>query len=443
MTATILIIDDIEFNLDLIETKLLSEYYVVIKASSGKEGLKILESNSIDIILLDVMMPEMDGFTFCRLVKANKNTSYIPIIMITALNDDDNKLKGLDSGADDFISKPVNNLELKIRIKSLLKLKNILYELKIKNPTQFAKVYGNLSLPEHLGRTSIVIIDDDPISQQFFYTNLSTSINKIFATDNIDTAIKYCQENEPEIILINCQILNNDPLRIFATLKNKKFSSEPFFVMIVEEYNQHVLDKAIDIGADDYIIYPIIPEELLARIKTLISRKIYHKLLSQDINDKIHLHYIDSLTQINNLRYFKDMIDKIISTEAQIYLAMIDIDNFKKVNDTHGHLAGDEVLKIVANTIKSNLRCDDLFARYGGEEFILVIYGIMFDEANQIINKLVQKVQNSNSQIPITISIGASSYKKGMKVSELINNSDVALYEAKNSGKNKAIFRKN
>jgi signal transduction histidine kinase len=126
---TILIVDDEEVNVKLIKSILAPENYNLISALSGSEALSMLTPNHPDLILLDVMMPEMDGFETCRRIKLNKNTKIIPVLMVTALNEIEDRLKALDCGADDFLSKPVDKIELRIRVKSLLRIKEYHDEL--------------------------------------------------------------------------------------------------------------------------------------------------------------------------------------------------------------------------------------------------------------------------------------------------------------------------
>ena len=128
-TPTILIVDDEEINVKLIKGMLSQENYNIFGAFSGQEALSMLTSISPDLIMLDVMMPEMDGFELCRKIKQNENTQIIPVLMVTALREKKHRLMAMDCGADDFLSKPVERTELKIRVKSLLRIKNYHDEL--------------------------------------------------------------------------------------------------------------------------------------------------------------------------------------------------------------------------------------------------------------------------------------------------------------------------
>src|SRR6185312_13909638 len=132
MTARVLVVDDVELNVKLLEAKLASEYFEVITAFNGVAALELAESESPDIILLDVMMPRMDGFEVCSRLKANPNTADIPVVMVTALSDVADRLRGLEVGADDFLTKPVNDIALFARVRSLVRLKRMMEELRLR-----------------------------------------------------------------------------------------------------------------------------------------------------------------------------------------------------------------------------------------------------------------------------------------------------------------------
>ena len=123
MSAPILVVDDVPANVKLLEARLSAEYFDVVTAMSGGEALAICEKAECDIVLLDVMMPDMDGFEVCRRIKANRSTHHIPVVMVTALDHPSDRVKGLDAGADDFLTKPVSDVVLIARVRSLTRLK--------------------------------------------------------------------------------------------------------------------------------------------------------------------------------------------------------------------------------------------------------------------------------------------------------------------------------
>src|SRR6266702_3326482 len=132
MTARVLVVDDVELNVRLLAAKLASEYFEVLSADNGAAALAMAEAELPDIILLDVMMPRMDGFEVCRRLKANPLTTDLPVVMVTALSDVADRLRGLEAGADDFLTKPVNDIALFARVRSLVRLKRMMDEFRLR-----------------------------------------------------------------------------------------------------------------------------------------------------------------------------------------------------------------------------------------------------------------------------------------------------------------------
>src|SRR6187455_2140065 len=132
MTARILVVDDVPANVKLLEARLTAEYFDVTTAMSGAEALSICERAQCDIVLLDVMMPDMDGFEVCRRLKSNPATHHIPVVMVTALDQPSDRLRGLEAGADDFLTKPVSDVALVARVRSLARLKMMTDELRMR-----------------------------------------------------------------------------------------------------------------------------------------------------------------------------------------------------------------------------------------------------------------------------------------------------------------------
>src|SRR3989440_6320140 len=151
MTARVLVVDDVELNVRLLAAKLASEYFEVLSADNGPTALDMAERELPDIILLDVMMPRMDGFEVCRRLKANPRTTDIPVVMVTALSDVADRLRGLESGADEFLTKPVNDTALFARVRSLVRLKRMMEELRLRE--EVCRQFGGRDTPvcEDLG----------------------------------------------------------------------------------------------------------------------------------------------------------------------------------------------------------------------------------------------------------------------------------------------------
>src|SRR6266850_4713749 len=162
MSARVLVVDDVEANVKLLEAKLSSEYFDVLLAYNGRSALQIADSELPDVILLDVMMPLMDGFEVCRRLKGNPRTADVPVVMVTALSDVADRLRGLESGADEFLTKPVNDTALFARVRSLVRLKRMMEELRLREEVcrRFGNAEGEGSLAEDTGRAGILLLED-------------------------------------------------------------------------------------------------------------------------------------------------------------------------------------------------------------------------------------------------------------------------------------------
>ena len=306
--AKILVVDDIPVNIQLLKSYLNIAGYEIFDANNGHDAIKMVEKIEPDLVLLDVMMPKLNGFETCRLLKKSEKTRPIPIIIVTALNELEDKIKGIEAGADDFITKPFNKLELLARVKSLLRIKNL-------------------------------------------YDQLQDKVKQL------------------------------------------------------EQAKERLRELAVT----------------------------------------------DGLTGLYNYRYFKEYftqeIRRVLRHKKIVSLMMLDIDFFKQYNDTHGHLAGDQVLRTLAKLMIDNLRSIDVAARYGGEEFALVLPETDKKAARIVadkIKRLVQeyKFQNEETQPngSITVSIGVASFPEdGEKMDNLINIADQRLYRAKADGRNRVV----
>lgn len=488
MTATVLIVDDLESNLKLLEAKLLAEYYTVYSATSGAEALKILSNTKIDVVLLDVMMPGMDGLETCQLIKANKNTAHIPVIIITALSDVEDKVRGLEAGADDFLTKPIQDIPLFARVKSLVRMKTIIDQIRLRSMTyaqmdvadsgpnnlyeagaaSMAISSATFQLNDEFSEMSILIIDDEdvwakrirPILMKLtkkveLFECINYIKNKNLLLNDLD---KVATALEPDLLIISNQIILEDPLRVYAVLRSKDELKHSAFIIVIEDLfdssNSDDIDtdklvKGLEMGINDFIPYSIDDSELLAKVKTQLRRKKYQDQLKQDLDQKLTLVTKDSLLNIFNRRYFDSHINQLIvdtqESSKLLFLMMIDLDYFKRVNDVYGHQVGDEILKTAANIMENNIRVTDLLARYGGEEFVISIYNSDIDQKQILImaNRIREKFEHHhfivagiNTPLKQTVSIGITQYIAPESASSFIERADKALYNSKHNGRN-------
>lgn len=449
MTANVLIVDDIESNVKLLEAKLLGEYYTVFTANNGKDALNVLALNKIDIVLLDAMMPDMDGFETCRKIKSNLYTMHIPVIMVTALSDTEDRIKGLEAGADEFLTKPIDDIALFARVRSLARMKAVIDELKLRNTTN-AELGGSvIEIQDNFSDSKILLINDDIVQARNINKMLLTLTPNIKIISDIKELGKDT-EASLDLVIISCQLEQGDPLRISVMLRSDAKFHDIVLILQAEEENTAIVIKGLELGINDYFMYPVDKNELLARIRTQLRRKHYQDKLRNDLELSVNLSIKDGLTGIFNRHYFdthiKQMVKKSTDSKRPLCLLMCDIDHFKQVNDTYGHQAGDIVLKTIANVLKNIFRVTDLIARYGGEEFAVLLNDITIDEAMYVAERVRTKVESidfevktQESPIKKTISIGVTEYKIGETISDFIGRADKALYQVKEQGRNRVI----
>jgi two-component system, cell cycle response regulator len=447
MTARILIVDDVPANARLLEAKLTAEYYQVASAGDGFGALDLARGWQPDVILLDVMMPGMDGFECCRGLKAHSATLHIPIIMITALGEPSERLRGLEAGADEFITKPVEFNTLMARIRSLIRLKRLLDECRTRSET--ARVLGlvadqTLLLPVKGART--LVVDDWEITAQKIQAALRRHcIVPVRAHDEADVWALTASTRFDLIILSLC-LSQQDALKLLSGLRAADLTHELPIMLIADPDERDRVIKGFELGANDCLVLPLDQNELRARVRNLIRRKFYQDRLRSDLGSALEMALTDPLTGLHNRGYLRQYLNKILEGGAgrKVCLVMIDIDHFKMLNDRFGHIAGDRALQLIAQKMRENVRVCDILARYGGEEFAVVMPNTNAEDAVAVAERLRTAVADAKFEVGqgevanITISLGVSSAGEEMSTMDsLLRRADDALYEAKRKGRNR------
>ncbi|MGF9562226.1 PleD family two-component system response regulator [Neorhizobium sp. JUb45] len=451
MTARILVVDDIPANVKLLEARLLAEYFDVLTAEDGPKALSIVDSTNVDLILLDIMMPGMSGFEVCERLKANPRTSHIPVVMVTALDQPSDRVRGLKAGADDFLTKPVNDLQLISRVKSLVRLKTLSDELRIRSET--ARTIGMEDMLKGEGREEagqILLVDSRASSQERIIKALKP-IGDVTAMSDPQAALFEAAENPIDLVIVNGNSDEYDPLRLCSQLRSLERTRFIPLLLVTDLGDEDLIVRALDLGVNDYIVRPIDPNELVARTLTQIKRKRYNDRLRSSVRETIELAVTDGLTGLQNRRYLdnhlKTLFNRAAARGRSLSICLVDIDRFKQVNDTYGHDVGDEVLKEFASRIRSTVRGADLACRYGGEEFVVVMPDTDAGQAATIAERLRAMIETQPFQIrslgislTVTASLGIAGNEQGVETpDQLLKQADRALYEAKNGGRNRVV----
>jgi two-component system cell cycle response regulator len=452
MTARVLVVDDILSNVKLLEAKLTAEYFEVVTGFNGMEAIAKTEECSPDIILLDVMMPGMDGFEACRRIKSNPKTAHVPVIMVTALDQPSDRVAGLEAGADDFLTKPVDDAALFARVRSLVRLKMMTDELRMREST--GQSMGLLDPAETLidnnptGR--ILVIEDRPESVAWF-KNALTPANEMAAVDTFEEALVRVKGGDYDLIVVSLGMRGFDGLRLCSQLRSLPEGRNVPILVVVSEGERRKLTQALEMGVNDYLTRPVDKNELTARVRTQLRKKRYADRLRHNVQLSLEMAITDQLTGLHNRRYMERHLSNLIGnagkTGRPLAFLIMDIDYFKSVNDTHGHDIGDEVLREFSARIGANVRGLDLACRYGGEEFVVVMPDTDISFAYMVAERLRRSVETTPFEISrdprklnITISIGIASSEGEKDTAEaLLHRADQALYRAKRDGRNRVV----
>ena len=453
MTARVLVVDDVPANVRLLEARLSAEYFDVTTACSGVEALALCERAECDILLLDVMMPGLDGFEVCRKLKSNPRTHHIPVVMVTALDQPSDRVRGLEAGADDFLTKPVTDIALISRVRSLARLKMVTDELRMRAVT--SKEIG-IQGPEReaimeTGRNGrVLLVDDRRNSYERIVSTLSTEHAVTLEADP-NEALFRAAEGDYELVIVSLGLQNFDGLRLCSQIRSIERSRGLPILAVAESDNTASLTRGLEIGVNDYLLRPIDRNEMLARVRTQIKKKRYTERLRDNVQMSIELAITDGLTGLFNRRYMETHLETLVEQAAvrgkPLAALVVDIDYFKAINDGHGHDAGDDVLREFAIRLRKAIRNIDLACRYGGEEFVIVMPETDMAVATTVAERLRRRiagepfvVQQGARDIDVTISIGiATLCETADNAAAILKCADQALYRAKRDGRNRVV----
>ena len=447
MTARILTVDDVSANTRLLEAKLSAEYYQVASARNGLDAMTMAQDWQPDLILLDVMMPQMDGFECCRRLKHDQRTLHIPVIMVTALGEPGERLRGLEAGADDFLTKPVDYETLMTRVRNLVRLKRMLDEWRARGNT--ARALGlsaePFTIPSVAGARALVVDDwdqgarliEDALAREEIICGRARNQAEALAASSGDAL---------DLIVLSLALAEEDPLKLASALRAADATRDVPMVLIAEPDERDRLLRGFDLGANDWLLLPVDGNELRARARNQIRRKYYQDRLRADLGSALELAVIDPVTGLYNHRYLMRHLHNLLDGPQTRGLAvlMIDVDHFKAVNDRYGHAVGDRALRLIADTLRTNTRVFDSIARYGGDELVVAMPSASCSDALSAAERLRSAMESvalaaAPAQcLQLTISAGIACTDGAQTTPEaLLRDADMALYEAKRAGRNR------
>ncbi|BDT11383.1 diguanylate cyclase [Arthrospira platensis NCB002] len=462
--ADILVVDDQPENLHLLSSLLRQVGYNVRQSLNAEMALTSVGAKLPDLILLDVRIPGMSGYELCRHLKSSENTSKIPIIFLSALNDIDSIMEGFQVGGVDYITKPFHNSEVLIRVNTQLRLYQLQKQLELQNQSlqeqirlsqiylhdrQVAEATSKL-LEKAIAATQngVVITDPNQPDNPIIYVNFGFErLTGYPAHEILGSNCRFLQGNErdqPALDDIRQAIAEAEECRVI--LKNYRrdgtmFWNELFISPVRNEQGE--LTNFIGIQTD--VTERKKSEEALERSRIALKKT------NQELQ---RLALYDDLTQVANRRRFNEYLaynwHRCSREQEPIALILCDVDYFKPYNDTFGHQAGDDCLHKIARAISGAIqRSVDLVARYGGEEFAIILPNTPINGAVKVAERIRKEVENlrvphpgSQSSDYVTVSLGVACKipHSELSVDSLIAQADEALYQAKNQGRNCTVI---
>ncbi|MDB5968470.1 MAG: diguanylate cyclase [Hydrocarboniphaga sp.] len=433
--ATILIVDDEAQNRKLLEALLWPEGYLTLSAANGEEALALIAQRAPDLILLDIMMPGMNGYQVAGILKADPATSNIPIIMVTAHTERGARLAGLDAGAEDFLTKPVDRAELWLRVRNLLRLKtfgdflrnqSLLLEQQLQQLQ--LRTAGLQRFRAAMDTTADAIMLVSRSSMRFIEVNMQASVMLGYTREELfQLGPAQLGAGTPEQMerMYDAIISGDRSYEVSETQLRRKDGSE-----LQVEAHRHAQRSG-----GDWIIVAIVHD--------ISERKEAEKRLH-------YMAHYDALTGLPNRRLFYETLKKTLAHAAErswlVAVLFVDLDHFKDVNDTLGHTIGDALLIEVSNRLVDCVRIRDTVGRLSGDEFALIL---VMQEGQQGAAVVAQKIRDAlrrplklqGHEVSVTTSIGITIYPDdASEPGVLIQYADTAMYQAKQAGRDTFRF---
>jgi diguanylate cyclase (GGDEF)-like protein/PAS domain S-box-containing protein len=411
----ILLVDDVPANIHVLAASMSDLYHIKI-ATSGQKALDIVaQTEKPELILLDVMMPEMNGIEVLQHLRANPETTHIPVIFVSADTSEQTQLDGLSLGADDYLTKPVVISILLVRVKNILERKRAQAQLRLAS-----------HVFDHSGEAIIVSDSENKIiSVNPAFTRITGyELDEVFGKNPRFLSSGRTTKKEYESMWQTIQTQSFWQGEMWDRHKDGRIYPKLLIISVVR--NQH--------GNIDYYI---------GSFTDITEQKVVEERIQ-------HIAHHDPLTQLPNRLYLQVSLQQFLTmahrNNEEVALMFIDLDRFKTINDTLGHHIGDGLLIEVANRLKATVRESDVVARLGGDEFVIALMGKNIAHfaatiSEKILHDLSQTCVIENNSLHTTPSIGVAIYPQDGDCPEsLMKNADSAMYHAKSSGRNNVQY---
>lgn len=457
MPGKLLIVDSIATNRIVVKVRLKKAFYDVQQADNAKDALRKLSHDAADLILINGQLDDCDAIEFCKALRKNKPTAYLPIVMISGEDDRVDRLRALKAGANDVLVRPMDDIVLLARIRSLMRTQETAEENQLRERTSEALGFAEtaaafappsrIQLATHVSTTSVRWA---AILKPMMPYAISPKVHG-------ETLKDINQAPVPDVFVIAVdQRMPETGLRLVAEIRARATTRHAGILVVLDNDDRETLVDAMDLGAHDVMVHGFDPEEMALRISTLVNQKRFSDKLRANVSSGLEAAVTDPLTGLFNRRYALPHLNRLKEqahkTHRQVGVMLADLDRFKSVNDRFGHAVGDAVLAETARRLREALRPADLVSRIGGEEFLIVMPDANLESVQDMATRLCGLMRNrpigvsdKNLTVPITMSVGIAMAGRDFPeetIDDILSRADKALYKAKALGRDQVCVSK-
>lgn len=459
MAGRILIVDSVVTNRIALKVKLASASYDVAQAASGDEALAVIAAGRPDLVLLDAQLSDIDGIDLCAMIRKDPATAAVPVVLIMPGPDAGARLAALRAGAAEILSKPLHDTTLLATLRNLLRLRGVDQELRLRESTALELGFSEAAstFTQH---ATVLLVQGTAGAPAHWRKALGDARSLDITVLHHDRVLKAISGGDlkPDIVVLPAGTdTAQNGLTLLAELRSRSATRHAAILVYHDRDGAHSAISALDMGASDVLDIQASGEEFLWRLQGQLERKRKSDRLRLALADGLRLAVTDPLTGLFNRRYALPHLARIAErsreTGVPFAVMVLDLDRFKRINDTHGHSTGDLVLREVARRLHSNVRSVDMVARIGGEEFLIVMPDtelaparIAAERLRRVISARPVRVSQTIGEVPVTASIGVS--LGGLDVREpaspqsVVDKADQAMLGSKMQGRNQVTFGK-
>lgn len=453
MGGHILLADDVMSYRVLIRARLFVAHYNVVMADSVEDVHPLAVSETPDLAIIGVGQNSSKSLDLIRTMKSDPLTSDVTILVVCDNQANKTRVQALKAGADDVLSRSASEAFLLASLRNLMRRRNEDAELNLREDTRVALGFSEAAAgfgtvkPPPTG--TIALVTGNPKDSVSWKRRLETKLRDRIETltprelpDLDDGSLR------PDLYVIEANLRHpSHGFALITDLRSRSISKDAGIVAIFDPTEEEAATHALDLGANAVLDTTASDDELIERIRCQLRRKAQQDRVRREIKDGLLMAITDPLTGLKNRRYaissLKQIAENSNTNGKPFAVMMLDLDRFKRVNDTYGHPAGDAVLKAAAERIESGLRSDDIIARLGGEEFIVIMpettpkdAQVAGERLRLMIEDIPFKLPDNDDALHLTVSIGIAVGNLGTPASLLIEEADRALYAAKEEGRN-------